>query len=341
MMVIGALCIAALLLLAVKGPYRIKKEKILPVRILLLPHFELGEVSGGFPGEAQLFYEKYLKGSEEYPLKDGRILYYNPENRVAMCITGICKVNCAETLTCILADGRVDCSKAYIFAFGCAGGASGYSTLGDVCIATGVCDYELGHTADIRELTVASNTRLWYHDSIFDDFSFKKMNPELVKKVYTLVKDTKLKTTEASRKVMAENFGKKEWVLRDPEVILGVYVSSDNYWKGEYHHLKALDVVSHYFPDDTYAITEMEDIAIAEVADKFGMLDRCIFMRVNVNPDVFLSGITPESLWGQEFNFITAVKETNMETIDIFETAMENNFAVGSRIIDAVIAGWE
>ena len=38
----------------------------LPVKVLLLPKFEVGEMSGDFPGEAQYYYEQYLMGAEEY-----------------------------------------------------------------------------------------------------------------------------------------------------------------------------------------------------------------------------------------------------------------------------------
>ncbi|MGX8688720.1 MAG: hypothetical protein ACSW8K_13105, partial [bacterium] len=32
-------------------------EKKLPVKVLILPKFEVGEMTGDFPGEAQYFYE--------------------------------------------------------------------------------------------------------------------------------------------------------------------------------------------------------------------------------------------------------------------------------------------
>ena len=42
------------------------KEQGIPVRVLILPKFEAGELTGDFPGEAQLFYEAYLAGGEVY-----------------------------------------------------------------------------------------------------------------------------------------------------------------------------------------------------------------------------------------------------------------------------------
>ena len=41
---------------------RPENEK-LPVWVLILPKFEVGEMAGDFPGEAQLFYEEYISGS--------------------------------------------------------------------------------------------------------------------------------------------------------------------------------------------------------------------------------------------------------------------------------------
>ena len=50
-------------------------EKI-PVKVLILPKFEVDEMSGDFPGEAQLYYEHYLDGAEEY-----EVLHLIPEGR--------------------------------------------------------------------------------------------------------------------------------------------------------------------------------------------------------------------------------------------------------------------
>ena len=36
-------------------------EKI-PIRVLIVPKLEIGEITGDFPGEAQLFYEGYCAG---------------------------------------------------------------------------------------------------------------------------------------------------------------------------------------------------------------------------------------------------------------------------------------
>ena len=60
-------------------------EKI-PIRVLILPKFEVGSMSGDFPGEAQLYYENYLAGGEEYEVPyaaEGCRLYV--KDGVALC----------------------------------------------------------------------------------------------------------------------------------------------------------------------------------------------------------------------------------------------------------------
>lgn len=77
---------------------------------------------------------------------------------------------------------------------------------------------------------------------------------------------------------------------------------SDNYWKGEHGHETALLMTETYSCPDPYALTEMEDNALAVVLDRFGMLDRYIIIRDSVNTDVFMNGATPwRGLWDPNF----------------------------------------
>ena len=89
----------------------------------------------------------------------------------------------------------------------------------------------------------------------------------------------------------------------------------------------------------TMAYWGRRNIAIANTAECFGMLDRLISLRVIVNMDVFLDDQTPESTWGEDSSFNEKVADDNTETLDIFEPAMHNLFDTGSRIIDASLKG--
>ena len=82
----------------------------------------------------------------------------------------------------------------------------------------------------------------------------------------------------------------------------------------------------------------MEDIAVCQAVKSFGLLDRLIILRVGVNMDVLPTGVTPEMLWEPESNDHVA-SESSMESVDIFETAMQNCFAAGKAWIDSILEG--
>ena len=129
------------------------EEAPIKIDVLILPKFESGEIAGDFPGEAQLYYEEYCMGGEEYEIYgafEGNKLYV--KDGVALYITGMGKVNAALSLTTILLDDRFDFSDAYILSTGCAGSSYGNSVMGDVFVISATVDLDLGHTADARDL---------------------------------------------------------------------------------------------------------------------------------------------------------------------------------------------
>ncbi len=310
----------------------------IPIKVLILPKFEVDKISGDFPGEAQLYYEKYCEGGEEYELErtaDGAKLYV--KDGVALCTVGMGKVSAAINTAAVLSDERFDFSDAYIVSVGCGGSAEGYGRLGDVYIVSASCDFDFGHHADPREMEDDSR-ETWFHDSSYDSQAVVRMNRKLTEKVYDLVKDTELETTEISDRAMKKMFPGEKWAERKPKVLMGTTVTSDNYWKGEFSHRNALLITETYGCEDPYALSEMEDMAVAQAVKSCGMLDRLINIRVSVNMDVFLSGSTPEKLWGEAAGDSVAA-EVSEEALDIFAPAMRNNIAVGGAVIDAILQG--
>ncbi len=310
----------------------------LPVKVLLLPKFEIGEMAGDFPGEAQYYYEQYLAGAEEYDItggENGLTLYY--KDSVALSVLGMGKVNAALGTMAVLSDDRFDFSDAYIISTGCAGSSVGNTVMGDVFIITSAVDYDLGHHADGRDIADPDGTS-WFHDADYDDAAVTILNQDLIEKVYSLVKDTPLETTEQTRNFMRRAFDDAEWALRDPQVLRGTTVTGDNYWKGSYGHKNALLMVETYGCPDPYTSTEMEDAAIARTAEWMGLLDHLIIIRDSVNMDEFMLGETPESLW-KAADTESLSDDDSAEAADIFDVGMKNNFEVGRIIIDAILDG--
>jgi len=311
------------------------------VKVLLLPKFEVGELEGDFPGEAQYYYERYLDGAESYEIDGGPAgsrLYV--KDGVALYMLGMGKVNAALSTMAVLSDERFDFSQACIISTGCAGSAAGYGVMGDVFVITAAVDYDLGHHADIREMSGGqeSTSATWFHDPDFDETAVLFLNQDLTDRVYDLVRSVSVETTEKARRVMSTAFDGEEWAVRDPQVLKGTTVTGDNYWKGKYDHENALLMAKTYECPDPYALTEMEDLSVGIAVKRMGLSDHFLIIRDSVNMDVFMNGATPESLWDPEYEAELASEE-NVEAADIFETAMKNNFAVGSVVIDAVLSG--
>ena len=308
-------------------------SEIKEVSVLILPHFEIGEMSGDVVGEAQLYYEEYLMGSEEYTTSDGSIVYYNPENKVAMCIPGYGKVNTAISETSVFSDERFDFSNSYIFSTGCAGGAAGYTVFGDVVLETAVCDFDLGHSIDSTELSLEGSPT-WFHDVSFDTMDSKKFNKALLDKAYDLTKDIKLQTTEIAKATLERNFAGEEWINREPKVIKGTAITSDNYWKGEFSHASAKKQADVYRLPGGYSATEMEDIAVCNAAARFGLSRRVIGIRGVVDMDVFMNGASAHEVFTAGAGGIS--QEDSLESADIFPTAMKNVAAVITAVIEGL-----
>ena len=309
-----------------------------PVRVLILPKFEIGAMTGDFPGEAQYFYEEYLAGGDTYILNGypGPIeLYY--KDGIALCLAGQGKVAAALNTAAILSDTRFDFSDAYILSVGCGGAAEGYGILGDVFVISAAVDFDLGHRADPREMLTGAETT-WFHDESFDGSAVIRLDRDLTDRVYSRVKDVSLQTTEKTVRFLRREYPDEVWADRQPQVMRGTSVTGDIYWKGRYDHQNALLITDTHSCSDPYAISEMEDIAVGQAVKRFGMLDRLMILRAGVNMDVFPNGITPETLWGPASDDHLA-SEDSMESVDIFETAMRNCFSVGKVLIDAVLDG--
>ena len=318
----------------------VHSAEAIPVKVLILPKFEIDRMYGDFPGEAQYYYEHYLDGAESYDIPggtEGSVLYIR--DGVAMYVLGTGKVNAALSTMAVLSDARFDFSDAYILSTGCAGSAKGSTVMGDVFVISAAVDYDLGHHADIREME-DQTAETWFYDEDSAAAAVIRLNPELTDRVWETVKDLPMETTEKTRNFMSAAFDGAEWAIRDPKVLRGTTVTADNYWKGEYDHANALKMIRVYECSEPYVTTEKEDIAVCAAAKRMGLLDRVIILRDSVNMDVFMPGSTPDRLWNPEYDWeANLASDNNLEAADIFSTAMKNNFTAGSAVIDAILAG--
>lgn len=310
---------------------------VIPVRILLLPKFETGKMSGDDAGEAQLLYQEYCGGGDEYAipgLPENQKLYY--KNGIALVVCGEGKVNSALSLAAVLSDKRFDFSDAYIISYGCGGGAAGRAVIGDVVVVTAAVDKDLGHRADPRDMSDTDPETTWFHNPSFDSMACVTMNSELAQKVHRIAQTIPLDTSDDIRNIMDEYKKAYGIEVRPPKVITGTSVTSDNYWKGLHEHNNAVAVAEKYQCPDPYTVTEMEDVAIADTVRRFGMSDRLIVLRFVTNLDLFMPGLSPESVWDPNRK---SNSRAEVKTSTDFFVPLTNHLKVTKAIIDAILDG--
>lgn len=71
-------------------------------------------------------------------------------------------------------------------------------------------------------------------------------------------------------------------------------ITADSYWKGNYDHANAKYIVDHYNCRLPFGVTDMEDIAVAQVFKQYNKLNNFLILRYAVNTDVFMAGQNPE-----------------------------------------------
>ena len=335
-LLISLIIIALLLCIGVISS--LPKCKI-PIKVLLLPKFELGELTGDSVGEAQEFYEAYLQGADEYDISgDGPDKKLYVKDGIALYVCGIGKVNSSLNITAVLNDERFDFSDTYFISVGCCGGAVETATMGDAFVITTAVDYDLGHHADARDLA-DQNGNSWFYDAHLSEHAKISLDKNLTEKVFNLVKDIRPETTEITRKYLAVAFDNAEWAIRDPQVLKGTTITADNYWKGIYSHNNALKMIEVYECPDPFVSSEMEDAAIGLALEYHNKLDHYIIIRTCINMDVFMVNATPENLWADPYNIRYSSEDDALETFDIFNTAMKNEFKAVDRVVQAILSG--
>lgn len=305
---------------------------MLPIKIklLIIAKFEIGGLGNGKTGEGELFFKHYFSGGDAFEVKGlaaGDKLHVR--GNAAMFVSREGKINAALTTTAVLCDPRFDFSETFILSVGCAGTCFETTVMGDVVIGSAVVNGESGHT-------VLEAGKLKWFPPETPGTVVKILNQKTSARAFELAGNIPLKTTEKTRAFMKKSNAGPD---RGPKVLLGTVFTTDNYWKGRAHHDLAKEICSRNACPHAYKASEMEDAAVAAVAERFGLLDRLIVVRVSVNLDNFMNGATPEKLWENRGFSDNMTDENNHESADIFVPAMQNLFNAGKIIADAVLAG--
>jgi purine nucleoside permease len=126
-------------------------ETPIPIKVVVVTMFEIGEDTGDRPGEFQTWVEQ-LPLREKMPFPHGyRDLRYNREKSVLGIVTGIGTARAAASVMALGMDPRFDLSRAYWLVAGIAGVNPNEASIGSAAWAEWVIDSDLGFELDARE----------------------------------------------------------------------------------------------------------------------------------------------------------------------------------------------
>ncbi len=340
----GAIC-------ALFGGAAESAAKAIPVRVVVVATFELGEDSGDTPGEFQYWVER-LPLHQSLPFPVGRRpLRYNPQTHVLGIVVGSGSINSAASIMALGLDTRFDLSKAYWLIAGIAGINPNTGSVGSAAWAEWVVDRDLTHEIDAREIPAGWSTGLVplsrsrpFQEpppaaGIFSP-SVYHLNPDLVQWAYTLTANVHLDDSADLQSIRAHYPDQPE-ALRPPHVIKGDEVSANAWWVGALMNKAAEDWMGYWTGGKGVSVTTaMEDCGVIRSLQMLAQAkrvdaDRVLVLRTAANYSVPGKGQTAAELVASESSSDSATQ------LSAFIPSLEAAYRVGSPVIEALTSNWE
>lgn len=297
-------------------------EEKIPVKVLVLTMFEVGENKGDFAGEFQHWFVEYLDNAPSFSVNGADSPVFVNADGVAGTVVGMGKARSGASLMAILSDPRFDFSKTYFVVSGCSGTAPSRGTLGSVFICDWLVDYELGHSW--RDADAVPGVPAYMSSNSYKDSALIELNRELVEWAVHLTKGLELRDdpgAEAYRQKYIE-----EPARGKPLIMVGASVTADSYWHGRGASAMA-EYICYQYGASKYGVTQMEDNAFGVVLKAMGGLDRLLVVRDAVNFDQPYPG--------------QSVKQSLESSSGSFSIGMFNGFSVGSTVVNHIINEWD
>jgi len=321
----------------------------LPVRVVVVTTFELGNDTGDTPGEFQAWVERLpLPQTLPFPLGN-HVLRYNAEQQVLGIVTGEGSLRGAASIMALGLDDRFDLSKAYWIVPAIAGIDPNYASVGSAAWAEWIIDRDLNFEVDAREIPPDWSTG---HVPLGRSKPFQPptpdldrpngvngyhLNPELVEWAYRLTRTVHLDDTPALQGIRA-GYARYPNALKPPFVLKGDEVSASDWWLGERMNTLAEQWMAYWSGGKGRAVTtSMEDCGILTSLTALSRahrvrLDRVLVLRTGSDYTVPASGQTVARLLASEAQEDAA--------LSAYVPSLEAAYRVGSTVVNEIVRNW-
>ena len=315
----------------------------LPVRVVLVTMFEIGEDEGDKPAEFQLWKERRPFDMQIPFPHSYHDLFYDEENQVLAMVTGIGTARSAAATMALGLDPRFDLSEAYWLVAGIAGIDPEDASIGSAVWSAYLVDGDLSHEIDAREKPEDWPTGYFprYTNGPYDPErpeptgEMFHINEGLRDWAYELTKDLELPDLEglAEERSLYTDY---EMAQKPPFVLKGGHLAAMTFWHGELMNEWANDWVDYWTDGNsefvTSAMEETGTYTSIEYLDRIGKVDKDRFMvlRAGSNYTMQPPGKTAaENLLGENEGYAGMLG------------SLESLYLVGGTVIDEITGNWE
>jgi len=341
------LCLLPFLLLATScatSPSTRHHPAPIPVKVVIVTLFEIGEDTGDKPGEFQLWVEReHLTGTHPVagawrPVREGT-------NGVIGICTGVGNIRSAASITALGLDPRYDLSKAYWLIAGIAGIDPADGTLACAAWAEHVVDGDLAHEIDAREIPagwpdgyapIGTADPHAISTARMADQVHYPLNGALARWAFNLTRDTPLPEDDAMRFNRARYTGYPN-AQRAPFVLIGDNLAGSTFWHGKLMNAWANRWVKMWTGGaGNYVTTAMEESGTLQALTwlaRDGKVDanRILVLRTASNFDMPPPGMDAAA----------SLAEENGGSYSAFVPSLESAHRVGSQVVHELVRNWE
>lgn len=330
-----SIALMALPLAVLAAPRRI------PVKVVVVAMFEVGQDTADAPGELQYWVERdHL--DRIFPLPSGyHAVRMNGEGEMAV-LTGQGTANAAATIMALGLDPRFDLTHAYWIIAGIAGGSPDRVSLGSAAWARWVVDADLGYEIDAREIPSDWTTgyiplrkaRPFEPPAAPSENQMFAINPALAEWAFNLTKNVPLTDSEKLQEVRSHFEGAAAQL--PPHVVMGDEISSSTYWHGKLFDAWAAEWMSYFTGGKgQFATTAMEDTGTLLSLKHLADAGRVNYQRVMVLRTV--------SNFDQQPRGMTAADSLARQRIGAYSAylpSLEAAYTVGHTVVNELLTNW-
>jgi purine nucleoside permease len=313
----------------------------IPVKVVIVAMFEVGQDTGDQPGELQYWVERdHL--DKVFPLPAGyHAARMNKSGEMAI-LTGQGTAHAAATIMALGLDPRFDFSHAYWLIAGIAGGSPDRISLGSAAWARWVVDGDLGYEIDPREIpqdwptgyVPLRKTRPYELPASPLDGQVYELNADLAQWAYDLTRNTPLADPDVLKEIRSHFDGAA--ARRPPSVTMGDEVSSSTYWHGKLSDAWASEWVSYFTGGKgQFVTTAMEDTGTLQSLRYLAQAGRADWQRILVLRTV--------SNYDQQPRGMTAAESLSRQRIGTYSAylpSLEAAYKVGHAVVIALLMHW-